>query len=159
MDIEHSIIVQNSLNEVVQKLHNFQNHKEIIDITNTFYQTSKTKIDTQYTKVIHVLGNNWKNNLEVILLIPNKIITVKSIYGTLPIEESFMVKENKEGICIKWQVHIQPKGLSKILSPIIKNNVSRQIRYRILDLKEKLDFDFMQQTNLAFAIQNNRYWL
>lgn len=159
MNIEHSIIVQNPLNEVFNHLSNLQGKKEIIDFTNTFYQNSKTKIGTKYTRVLNILGNNWKNKLEVTSFIKNQEIKAKTVNGSLPMEESLQIYEEKDGIRIRWKVQIEPKGASKLLSPIIKNNINHQVRNSINELKEKLDFSFMKQTTLAFASQNDRFWL
>ena len=159
MKIEHSILVQNPLNEVFSHVSNLQGGKEIIDFTNIFYQTSKTKIGTKYTRVLNILGNNWKSKLEVTSFINNQEIKAKSVNGSLPMEESLELHKEKDGIRVSWKVRIQPKGASKLLSPVIKNNINNQVRYKINELKEKLDFSFMKQTTLAFASQNDRFWL
>ena len=159
MNIEHSIFVQNPLNEVFSHISNLQDGKKIIDFTNTFYQTSTTKIGTKYTKVLNILGNNWKNKLEVTSFVNNKEIKAKTINGSLPMEEILELYEEKGGIRVNWKIQIQPKGASKLLSPVIKNNVENQVKTRITELKETLDFSFMKQTTLSFACQNDRFWL
>jgi hypothetical protein len=159
MNIEHSIFVQNPLNEVFSHISNLQGGKKIIDFTNTFYQTSTTKIGTKYTKVLNILGNNWKNKLEVTSFVNNKEIKAKTINGSLPMEEILELYEEKGGIRVNWKIQIQPKGASKLLSPVIKNNVENQVKTRITELKETLDFSFMKQTTLSFACQNDRFWL
>jgi hypothetical protein len=159
MDIEHNIFVQNPLNEVFSHVSNLQNGKEIIDFTNQFYQTSTTKIGTKYTNVLNIFGNKWKNNLEVTSYINNKEIKAKTINGSLPMEESLELYEEKGGIRVHWKVHIEPKGASKLLSPVIKKNVNNQIRERITELKETLDFSFMKHTTLSYASQNDRFLL
>jgi len=159
MNIEHSIFVQNPLNEVFNQVSNLQSGKEIIDFTHDFYQNSKTKIGTKYTKVLNILGNNWKNNLEVTSFIKNQEIKAKTINGSLSMEESLKLYEEKDGIRVHWKVYIKTQGASKLLSPVIKKNMNNEIRGRINELKDRLDFSFMKQTTLAYASQNDRFWL
>lgn len=159
MDIEHNIFVQNPLNEVFNHVRNVQNGKEIIDYTNQFYQTSKTKIGTKYMKVLNILGNNWKNKLEVISFINNKEIKAKTVNGSLSMEESLEIYEEKGGIRVSWKIQIQPKGASKLLALVIKNNVNNQVKEGISKLKENLDFSFMKHTTLSYASQNDRFSL
>ena len=159
MNIEHSIFVQNPLNEVFNQVSNLQNEKEIMAFTHVFYQNSKTKIGTKYTKVLNILGNNWKNKLEVTSFIKNQEIKAKTVNGSLPMEESLKLYEEKGGIRVQWKIQIKPQGASKLLSPVIKKNINNQIKGRINELKEHLDFSFMKQTTLAYASQNDRFWL
>ncbi len=156
MNIVHSIVVRNSLKDTFSYLESFKKNNPKIEVI-----TSNTRftLGTKYSEVFKWLGKTRKFRFEITQFIPNQTIKAITSSSDFPMEETLKVEHDEAGTRISWQVNIQPKGLSKIISPVIKSNVSKQVSQQIHQLKERLDLDFMTKTTLAFATQNHNYWL
>ncbi len=159
MDIVHSIVVQNSLHDVFAYLSDLKNRKTFSSQREVAVQEDIAKKGAKYFEWFRLLGRRQQFRFMITQLIPNEAIKAKNTDNGFPMEEIFEVKEEETGTRIFWRVHVEPKGFSKMLSPVIKSNISRQISQQMRQLKDTLDFSFMQKNTLDFAFQNDKYWL
>jgi carbon monoxide dehydrogenase subunit G len=159
MNIEHSIIVQNSLNDVFTYLSDLKNRQEFAALAEVASQQDVATKGAKYFEGFKMFGKHQRFRFVVTQFIENHIIKAKNADNDFPIEEIFEVKEDEAGTKISWKVAMQPQGFSKVLKPIIKSNISRQISQQMKTLKATLDLALMKQTTLAFAIENDKHWL
>lgn len=159
MNVEHSIVVQNSLNDVFTYLSDLKNRQEFAALAEIATPEDVAIKGAKYFEGFKVFGRQQRFRFVVTQFIENHIIKAKNAGSDFPIEETFEVKEDEAGTRISWKVAMQPKGFSRVLSPVIKSNISRQISQQMKTLKETLDLTLMKKTTLAFAIENDKHWL
>ena len=166
MKIEHSIEVENPLSDVFgyirqwrkSSLHSISGK----DLYSVAFKRLKNGIsDMQYQEAFSFLGRSERFLFQIKQLIPNHEILGTYDGKNVAIEERICVEpaQNGNGTRIYWTLDVELQGITKILSPIVKNNISQQIYQRIKNMQEQLNLDFVNKTSLGFATQNHQSWL
>ena len=91
------------------------------------------------TPVHQFLGRRFEEYVEVTAFETDRRILQRSTGGPMPLEVSYTFEEVPTGTRVTIGMNAQPQGFFKIVGPVFKVAVKRQIRNDLRTLKEKLE--------------------
>ncbi len=93
----------------------------------------------RFTPVHQFLGRRFEEHVEVTAFEPNRRILNRSTGGPMPLEVSYIFEEVPGGTCVTMGMDAEPEGFFKLIGPVFKVAVKRQIRKDLQTLKVLLE--------------------
>jgi uncharacterized protein YndB with AHSA1/START domain len=84
-------------------------------------------------------GKELASLVEVSELEPNRVFSLRSIEGPLPIDASITFDSSEHGTRMRFTVHGEPRGPLRFLQPLMRAALKRQFREHCATLKRVLE--------------------
>ncbi len=96
-------------------------------------------IGTQFSSVRKFMGRKMESEIEFVAYEPNHKVTIKSISGATPFEQSFLFESLADGTRLTSLLELQSAGLMGLAEPLIAASVRREMDANFGDLKKLLE--------------------
>ena len=93
----------------------------------------------KFTPVHQFLGRRFEEHVEVTAFERNRRILNRSTGGPMPLEVSYIFEEVPRGTRVTMGMDAEPEGFFKLIGPVFKVAVKRQIRNDLRTLKGLLE--------------------
>lgn len=139
--IHISIHIARPANEVFAYLSNFENNPiwQSGMISATFTSEPPLRVGSTYDQVATFLGRDIITSFEVIEYEVDKKVKAHSVSGTFPITFTRQVEEAEEGSHVTALVEGKPNGFFRLLGPLLRPMVRKNIERDYQKLKQILE--------------------
>jgi uncharacterized membrane protein len=96
-------------------------------------------IGTQFTGARKFMGVRVESVIEYTTYEQDEKISMKSISGNSPFEQSFLFESTKEGTLLKTKLDLQTSGLMGLAKPLIASGLKREMDANFRNLKNLLE--------------------
>jgi uncharacterized protein YndB with AHSA1/START domain len=138
---KHSVVIDRDLEEVFEFVTNIDNLPQwsgaVVDAKQT--SAGPLGVGTTQTRVIQFMGQRAENSHEVTEYEPNKIYSVKSTSGPLPMAERLTFDAINAGVRISVVGEVEAGGFLKLAGPIASRMAKRQLGADFSSLKKLLE--------------------
>ena len=139
--LDKSVIVSTPLDEVFTFISNFENESQWADEVVRTERTSEgpTGVGSTFADHVRFMGRSMKTTYEIVGYEPNSTITVKTSSGPVPFTAPYSFDAVDGPPRLSLAANIEPRGLFKLATPMIRRQLDRQWTRNFANLKALLE--------------------
>ena len=141
VQIDRSILINQPVHDVFAFILNFENEPKWAEEVVKTQKTSKGQvgIGTTFTDHVEFMGRTLKSTYEILVIEPNKAITIKTSSGPVPFLATYTFNDQNGVTNLSITAKIEPRGLLKLAAPIIRRQLDHQWERNFENLKKLLE--------------------